>query len=430
MKLNKYNQFLLESTIYDLLLESTLRYMSDFKSILNDLRQDKDPPIYKTAKILLTLCNKDMNLVQNFIGLDNDINKVSFVPDNKAIKDPNIVSVDFDANVIVADHSIIDELHIPREGLKHPRIESEVPSNRWKVIKKYNGADAGDDYEKYTLYHIQNIDDPSYYMVVFDSISDNRKGFTPYYNLPEVKGSVRVGRFINSILDIAFKEKRDIDGYNKSDFTASDIEQFVNAYTSKVQFRKNVFEYFEIVSGEDIRHWYLEDNYVNMSGQLGASCMRYKQCQDYLNIYVQNPEVCQLVIFKNEDKTKIFGRALLWIDVDGKKWIDRVYTSKDSYTNLFIEWSTKNKYNNVYNVNEKVQVEIKNIDYGYYPYMDSLTHFKYDDSKIDNTGQIITKVFVDPGHSNKPAYLYSDNNEPKRPYLKIRETNGRYQVYD
>ena len=62
MKLNKYNQFLLESTIYDLLLESTLKYMSDFKYILNDLKQDKDPPIYKTAKILLTICNKDMNL--------------------------------------------------------------------------------------------------------------------------------------------------------------------------------------------------------------------------------------------------------------------------------------------------------------------------------------------------------------------------------
>lgn len=422
MKLNKYNQFLLESTIYDLLLESTLRYMSDFKSILNDLKQDKDPPIFKTAKILLIICNKDMNLVQNFIGLDNDINKVSFVPDNKAIKDPNIVSVDFDLGNIVGDHSIIDDLHIPREGLRHPHIRQEVPSNRWKLIKTYDGADAG--YDVYTLHHLQNVDDTTYYIVVYDNSSDNLKGFTSSYNLPEVKGSVRVGRFINSILDIAFKEEKEgIDGYIRSDFTASDIEQFVNAYTSKVQFRKNAFEYFEIVSGEDIRHWYLEDNYANMSGQLGSSCMRYKKCQDYLNIYVQNTEVCQLIIFKNEDKTKIFGRALLWIDIDGKKWIDRVYTSKDSYANLFIEWSIKNKYNNIYNTKEKVRIEIKNIDYKYYPYMDSLYYFKYNDFETDNNGQII-KVFVDPGQTNKPAYLYNDNNEPKIPYLYIRQTDG------
>ena len=95
MKLNKYNNFLFESTIYELLLESNLIYMKDFRQILNDIcfSEPNDSPVYKTSKLLLRIAGKDMKLVQNYIDVDKEVDKVSFVPDNRIKPDSNIVKL-------------------------------------------------------------------------------------------------------------------------------------------------------------------------------------------------------------------------------------------------------------------------------------------------------------------------------------------------
>ena len=62
--------------------------------------------------------------------------------------------------------------------------------------------------------------------------------------------------------------------------------------------------------------------------------MKYYRCKDYFNIYIENPDVCQLLIF-TDPNDKLLGRALLWKLEDGSNYMDRIYTNRDSYIELF-----------------------------------------------------------------------------------------------
>jgi hypothetical protein len=160
-----------------------------------------------------------------------------------------------------------------------------------------------------------------------------------------------------------------------------DLENFVNAYKSTYDKMANRSEKFELVKGEDIRYWYLEDRYEEVSGQLGNSCMRYKRCQSYLDIYVENPESCSLLILKGNDPDKIAGRALIWTihegpGVVGRKFMDRIYTIKDSDKLLFEAYAKEN--NILRSVSHTYKIKVKEGRYDYYPYMDTLTSYDYE----------------------------------------------------
>jgi hypothetical protein len=95
-------------------------------------------------------------------------------------------------------------------------------------------------------------------------------------------------------------------------------------------------EYFDLVEGDDIEHWYWYENYKENSGTLGSSCMAQKR--NLFSIYTQNQDVCKMLILKEDDK--IIGRALVWKlasikhmrkDIEGVEYfMDRQYTIKDS----------------------------------------------------------------------------------------------------
>ena len=123
---------------------------------------------------------------------------------------------------------------------------------------------------------------------------------------------------------------------------------------------------------EDIRKWYLYKNYSEVKGQLGNSCMRSERCQEFLNIYVKNPEVCRLlVMWSDPSKTNICGRALIWTLTDGKIVMDRIYTIADYQQELFAKYA---KDNDIYLVNSMSgthEVQLKDYKFDYYPYMDN-----------------------------------------------------------
>jgi hypothetical protein len=89
-------------------------------------------------------------------------------------------------------------------------------------------------------------------------------------------------------------------------FTDAEKEDFVNKFKAKLTGSEQIME---IVQGDDIKKWYDKKNYAEEKGQLGNSCMRSGNYY-YFNIYSENPEVCRMVILKDDDK--IIGRALLW----------------------------------------------------------------------------------------------------------------------
>ena len=415
MKLNKYNNFLFESTIYELLLESNLIYMKDFRQILNDIcfSEPNDSPVYKTSKLLLRIAGKDMKLVQNYIDVDKDADKVSFVPDNRIKHENNIVKLkgfEDDRLVnIVGDHSILDSCGISREGLLHPNRVSDIDvPNEWRLLGTYDGSLHGNGFEIYTLYHLQNISDPTVHIVSFDSSSDGTSGIVGNLALPDVtKSSIKVGRFVNRIFDIYFKENPDSEYGERNEYSVADVEKFVNKYTATALFMENAFDYFEIVDGEDIKYWYSEDKYVAKTGQLGNSCMRYNNCQDYFRIYAENPDVCKLLIFKNMSGDKIFGRALLWTDTDGQKLMDRAYTTKDNFMTLFSKWAKENNYRTIYNEDVSCTIKVEEKDYVKYPYMDT---FKY--------------------YSLEKGLLYSNEDDVERPYYRLEDTGCRFSFYE
>lgn len=184
-----------------------------------------------------------------------------------------------------------------------------------------------------------------------------KQGRTPYYS---------IGRWVRHIY-------ADVHG---SPIENTQLENFVNAYKFTYDNIEEPLNGFELVKGEDIRKWYLEDNYQEVKGQLGNSCMRYAKCQKYLDIYVENTEVCELLILKGSDPEKIIGRALIWTLKDGSKYMDRIYTMNDSDILKFEKYAKEKDYDYKSTNNKSKSVNIKSNKYEYYPYMD--TFFIYD----------------------------------------------------
>jgi len=224
--------------------------------------------------------------------------------------------------------------------------------------------------------------------------------------------SAKVGRTVRQILTS-----------NKVNVTDQEIEKFVNAYKNAWDKKlKKTAEGFHLVSGEEIRKWYLEDNYVPGGGTLNNSCMRYKESQEYLNIYTENPECCQLLILL-DDRNKLLGRALLWKlkTGTGKKdyFLDRIYTRFDNDAEKFADWFRdflKVKDDNFdahfLKTLARLRVQLKKWKFGKYPYMDSFSILDYD------TGVLLTFDGADTtrlqfhlqntlGHPNVPNYNYS-----------------------
>jgi hypothetical protein len=163
--------------------------------------------------------------------------------------------------------------------------------------------------------------------------------------------------------------------------------------------RKNIFETnFEIVKGEDIREYYLEDKYYdNEEGTLAGSCMKGNECQEYLNIYVENDDVVSLIIFRSEhDRELITGRALLWDATlestnEKIKFMDRVYVNKSNDIELFKQFAIKNGYYYKHKQDysetplmfndkvlseedSKIYVDINPGNYELYPYIDTVKY--------------------------------------------------------
>ena len=195
-----------------------------------------------------------------------------------------------------------------------------------------------------------------------------------------------------------------------------DLESFVNAYKSTYDKMNKGSEKFELVKGEDIRYWYLEDRYEEVKGQLGNSCMRYQRCQKYLDIYVENPESCSLLILKGNTPDKIIGRALIWTihdgpGVAGREFMDRVYMINDSDKLLFEAYA---KEHNIFRSQTYTyKIKVKEGRYNYYPYMDTFTCYDYEKgiltSGVDGYSEDILELQnTDGTASDNSGRVYSE----------------------
>jgi hypothetical protein len=68
---------------------------------------------------------------------------------------------------------------------------------------------------------------------------------------------LKIGRYVNRLLDLYFKENESNRRLDRSKFNSSAIEDFVNAFVALNEFNKNAFKYFEVVKGESKLEFYI-----------------------------------------------------------------------------------------------------------------------------------------------------------------------------
>lgn len=274
---------------------------------------------------------------------------------------------------------------------------------------------------------------------VVESPVDNKenriKWVNDIFNRQESQKSrnpVKLGRFINRLMP--------------GEHTDSEIEKFVNIFKSS-DTEKDVFK---IVEGIDIAYWYSGTNYTKGEGTLNKSCMSTNNSSNF-DIYVDNPEVCRMLILldMSTNGSKILGRALIWKissdvdELDGKYFMDRQYTVKDSDVFKFINYAERNGWaykNSAYSVDvvldgeeykyPEMSVSINDNDYDSYPYVDTFRLFIKDDSILSNSEieQIGSIVLDNTGGSyTDPSRVYSDYigdyiNEDVAVYSEIAES--------
>jgi hypothetical protein len=380
---NKYYEFILEKQIYNLILEGKMIFGTDFIEILDVLSTNDQNDVADLASLIRDYVSKDVNIDSNCIDVSDKPGMVSFIPEDKIKEEEITYRVLTSANVLgyepSSPHVLFKELDVPGEGLIGGDIRGLL-ADSWKVIKN----PTSENWSHLNFFYLEDANIPGRYALVYSSTRTSngiKNPIEPNGSISTRKSDVRLGRFLNKFIAAIGKT-----------YSAVTIEKFVNLYEAEVILRNNAFDSFKIIEGEEIRKWYHQKYYEGgSSGQLSNSCMRYSNCQDFFDIYVQNPEVCKMLIYLN-DYNELRGRALLWTLSDGKKYMDRVYTSKDSYDNLFLKWAIKNGYSKTI-VNSSV-VNVKAKDYELYPYMDTFTYYDADEGKLSNS-QIFQRPYAE-----------------------------------
>jgi hypothetical protein len=368
--LKKYIDFITESKEIEFILESDVMFSDNFKKILGKLNN----PI---AKKILELEKEDLPVTQNFFDIDtNRNNYLFFTPDRKAqeiLNDPKEV-VRFIGNGggwltnSDANDKLFTILGCPR-GVYRPQ-SSEVG----EVVAKHGPTAKGNIYVYvkfpggegvYNQDKLRQVDDKS--KLVW---SKNRQ-------------DVQVGRSMNALLNLAKQNDATIN------FTPRDLELFVNDYKAALDKFNDKFSFFDVVQGDQIHFYYDSDNYYDADYTLGGSCMAGAR-ESMLSIYCDNDNVSLVIFRAPEDEERIVGRAILWKLLDGKFFMDRIYSNNDSDVNLFREYAKEEGWyskrhnnsssnNSVYDPSgNEIQIDLScQLGRGHdeFPYLDTLKFY-------------------------------------------------------
>ena len=195
MKINKYENFLLESVINELILEANVTLNRDFIEVLGDMETGFNDPVNKICEILLKIVKsgRDLDINQNNIGLSNEVDKVTFIPEDKLenatikLLPKNIHGHGTVVNGSGGElHPIQKEAKLPLEGMVFTQPENFLQNdimNNWKLVKTINMAIVPDsNYNYYILYYLQNTDDRTKLETTYSHRDDVTKPFK--YILP------------------------------------------------------------------------------------------------------------------------------------------------------------------------------------------------------------------------------------------------------
>ena len=237
----------------------------------------------------------------------------------------------------------------------------------------------------------------------------------------KTRGRIKIGRFLNKVINTPKK------------YPESLIDKFV-VYLQSQSGAKEEYK-FKVVKGNEIAKYYDSFNYARMKGTLGNSCMNDKQqgrsdrtditrfgysttygfkgTNNLFDIYTKNPEVCSLLVML-DSSNKLVARAFIWdvniklafdwkenlTDLNGEmKFLDRIYSTEDWMIYSMTKWAKENgmatrlyqglgsqkeiEYKgNKYKV--EMEVNVKKIHYGAFPYVDTFIFYDVKEGKLLN----------------------------------------------
>lgn len=202
------------------------------------------------------------------------------------------------------------------------------------------------------------------------------------------RGVMKIGKLVNTLFPL----------YNIS---PTELEHFVCLYRSYISDEEYTNLNWALVSGNDISYYYKSKN-MKIS-----SCMVNKSDKIY-NIYINNPEVCQMLVLHESRNSNLgIGRALLWKLNNGKYFMDQIYCTSSEVYKFFCkkgaELGAINRH--LIDLNQlNLEVKIKTIHkpklpfflywimtYSKYPFMDTLSCYNINTNTLSNKRSYVGK---------------------------------------
>lgn len=412
MSILKYQDYLTENKVYELLLESKLVYSKKFINIISRMKSNK------IASQVLDLYSKDIDgISQNYVDITDQKDAVSFTPDRKVqeltkdkpetyiVKESGRYLTNSDKN-----DSIFAALGYDKQrygcwspdtgtiGLILSESVSRVSGKIYVMFQEYQGDKIG----VLNKEALEQVD------------AEDKRIWTLSRN------NIKIGRFVRALLTSA-----------KLPFTDTELEQFTNLYKATYDFAADALKQFDIVKGSKIAYWYDEDYYVSGGGTLNNSCMASVDTSSYFDIYTDNPQVSMVILYGDEGSVvdgkytdkKIKGRAILWdckIDGSPAKFMDRIYTTFDNDVELFKQYAEKNGWfykkrqsmepgeeitNGSSSRKATIEVKLDDADFEYYPYCDTICYINSDTGTACNVyWDDSDRLLRDTGGSYEDSY--------------------------
>lgn len=412
MQIIKYEDYISEKIVYELLLESKIVYSKKFINLLNKMKANK------LATELLNLYSKDVDgVTQNYIDITDLKDAVSFTPDRKVqeltkdkpdtwkITDSGRYLTTSDRNDKLFEALGYDKAKygcwapdIDAVGLILAETVSRTSGKIYVMFKEYEGERIG----------VVNKE------AIESTESEDQRIWSTSRN------NIKIGRLVRAILNTA-----------KITVSDTELEQFINTYKATYDFTKDALKQFDIIKGNKISFWYHHKNYVDGGGNLNNSCMAEVD-SDYFDIYTQNTQVSLVILYGDNGDiqsekyvdNKIKGRAILWdakLDGVDVKFMDRIYTTHDADVELFKQFAEKNGWwykkrqsmepgedltdGSSVRRNFVLKVKLNDADFSFYPYCDTMCYINSSSGKISNVyWDKSDKLLRDTGGSYEDSY--------------------------
>lgn len=201
-----------------------------------------------------------------------------------------------------------------------------------------------------------------------DYSTDGDKFKIAYFN-PERKQrlKLRTGKFVRKMLLQSFPFLR---------FTNQEIQTVGSRINAQLWCKGKI----ELLHGEAIRQFYQNSGV--------SSCMSREHAQDFLDIYVDNPQAIELATIQTEENN--VARALVW-NTGGKKYMDVIYYTSSAAYQALKDYREQEGWGSPIDMKREeitVKCKIRNGCGSFWPYFDTMCNVTLKDNEcvLDSVG--------------------------------------------